>query len=393
MKHILKFFVFGGVILAALFAAAPTFAQGGGTTRSVAPDLTLFTRYPIQEVALGETVNIDLTLRTQEQPQTVKLEVQDLPAGWNASFKGGGDNIRAAYVEPEEDTKIKLRVDPPADVAGGTYDFTVIATGEGQKSVLPIELIIKDKVPAHLAFSTDLPTLRGTLNSSFRYDVKLKNEGDDDLTVNLIADAPPGFLVNFKLSGKDVTSIPVNAGETKRITVEAKAYAELPADSYPINVLAQGDNVQAQMALTAEVTGQPKLNVTAPDGRLSAEAYAGDSTPMTMIVKNTGTAPVRNVKLSAKAPNGWEVNFEPDKITELAAGKQIEVTTHLKPADQAIAGDYMVTFKATPEDGAAESADFRITVLTSTMWGIVGVGLIAVAVVVIGLAVTRFGRR
>ena len=48
---------------------------------------------------------------------------------------------------------------------------------------------------------------------------------------------------------------------------------------------------------------------------------------------------------------------------------------------------------AQPQDGAAKTADFRITVMTSTLWGIVGVGLIAVAVVVVGLAVMRFGRR
>lgn len=393
MKHMVRIFVLAGLALGTLFAAVPAFAQGGGTARTVSPDLTLFTRYPIQEVALGETINIDLTLRSQDQPQIANLVVQDLPEGWNASFKGGGDNIRAAYVEPENDTQIKLRVDPPADVTGGTYDFKVIATSDSQKSTLPIELIIKDKVPAHLAFSTDLPTLRGTLSSSFRYNVKLKNEGDDDLTVNLIADAPPGFQVNFKLGGQDVTSIPIGAGEGKSITVEAKAFAELPANSYTINVMAQGDNIQAQTQLTAEITGQPELKVTAPDGRLSAEAYAGGSTPITMILRNTGTAPVRNIKLSGQSPNGWEVSFEPAQVTEIAAGKQIEVTTHLKPANQAIAGDYMVTVKATPEDGAAESADFRITVLTSTIWGIVGVALIAVAVVVIGLAVTRFGRR
>jgi uncharacterized membrane protein len=53
----------------------------------------------------------------------------------------------------------------------------------------------------------------------------------------------------------------------------------------------------------------------------------------------------------------------------------------------------VVTIRATPEDGPAKPAEFRITVLTSTMWGMVGVGLIAVAVVVVGLAVMRFGRR
>ena len=39
------------------------------------------------------------------------------------------------------------------------------------------------------------------------------------------------------------------------------------------------------------------------------------------------------------------------------------------------------------------SADFRITVTTSTLWGIVGIGIIAIALLVLLGAVARFGRR
>jgi uncharacterized membrane protein len=53
----------------------------------------------------------------------------------------------------------------------------------------------------------------------------------------------------------------------------------------------------------------------------------------------------------------------------------------------------MLTVRARPQDSGYESADFRITVLTSTLWGVVGILLIAVAVAVVGWAVMRFGRR
>jgi uncharacterized membrane protein len=145
--------------------------------------------------------------------------------------------------------------------------------------------------------------------------------------------------------------------------------------------------------LTAEVTGQVELNVTAPDGRLSGQAYVGDVTPLKLIVQNSGTAPARNIELNANHPSGWQVDFEPKQIAEVGPGDQVEVTANLHPADQAIAGDYVVGLRAKSEDGPAKTADFRLTVLTSTLWGIVGVGLIAVAVLVVGLAVMRFGRR
>lgn len=53
----------------------------------------------------------------------------------------------------------------------------------------------------------------------------------------------------------------------------------------------------------------------------------------------------------------------------------------------------MITARVRSDGGVSKSADFRITVLTSTLWGVVGIALIAVAVMVVGLAVVRFGRR
>ncbi|RME47337.1 MAG: hypothetical protein D6796_07795 [Caldilineae bacterium] len=390
-KRTFALFIVLLVVLA--FSGAPALAQGGDTSRITPTTLTFFTRYPVQEVALGDSMDFNLTLRTGDAPQVVHLEMKELPDGWTATFRGGGDIIRAAYVEPDDDTSIRLQLEPPTDVAPGDYRFVVVARGEGETVELPIELTIKDKLPPRLSLDTDLPTLRGTPSSTFRYDVKLKNEGDEELSVNLLADAPPGFLVTFKLSGKEVTSIPVAANETKRLSVEVKTFSELAADDYPITLFAQGGDVQASIDLTVEITGQPKLSITAPDGRLSGKAYAGDKTPLTLIVQNTGSAPARNVELSASAPNGWKVDFEPKTIPEIAAGKQMEVTANLQPAEQAVAGDYMVTLRARPQDGATESSEFRITVLTSTLWGVVGVGLIAVAVIVVGMAVVRFGRR
>jgi len=110
-------------------------------------------------------------------------------------------------------------------------------------------------------------------------------------------------------------------------------------------------------------------------------------------VQNTGSAPARNVELSASQPSGWSVEFEPKQVSAINPDKQVEVTARIKPAEKAAAGDYMITARVRADGGVSKSADFRITVLTSTLWGVVGIALIAVAVMVVGLAVVRFGRR
>jgi uncharacterized membrane protein len=394
MRRIWTISLFLSLLLLAAYSGTPALAQGGDDPPRIASqNLLLFTQYPAQEMAIGENSTINLTLRTKT-PQTVWLDTQDLPKDWIATFKGGGRVIEAAYVDPENDTKIDLKIDPPKDVVAGTYKFAVIGRSDnGQQVKLPLELVVKDKLPPSLEFSVELPTLRGGPDTTFRYNATLKNEGDTDLAVNLVAETPGGVQVDFKLSGQDVTNIPLAANESKGLSIEVKTFPDMPAGTYPINVLAQSGEVQAQATLTAEVTGQAELTVTAPDGRLSGQAYVGKMTPLKIIVQNTGSAPARNIALSANQPSGWQVEFEPKQITEVPAGKQIEVTANIQPADQAIAGDYVITVHARPEDSSTKSADFRITVLTSTLWGVVGVGLIAVAVVVVGLAVSRFGRR
>jgi len=141
------------------------------------------------------------------------------------------------------------------------------------------------------------------------------------------------------------------------------------------------------------VTGQSQLTVTSPDGNLSGQANAGKASAVNVVLRNTGTAPALGVQLSASAPSGWDVTFSPQTIAEIPPGQQVEVSANIQPTDKAVAGDYMVTVKAQPSDGSSQSADFRITVLTSTLWGIVGIALIAVALGVVALAVVRFGRR
>jgi uncharacterized membrane protein len=375
------------VSLIALIGPVPARAQEG-------QGLFLFCDYPARVAELGETVTFNLTLRlTASTPQTVYLDVKGLPEGWEATFRGGGNVVRAVFVEPGKDATVSLRVVVPENVPGDTYRWTVVAHGEGVSAEFPLEVTVAAKLPPRLSLSVDLPTLRGAATTTFRYDATLKNEGDEETTVNLQASAPEGFLVSFRYMGQEVTSLPVGANESKRISIEARPYAQIPAGTYPIEVAALGGESEARVSLVAEVTGQPDLTITTPDERLSTQVYTGRETPVRLVVQNNGSAPALNVELSASAPSGWSVRFEPDRIQEIPVGQQVEVTMHVKPADKAVAGDYMLTVRARPQEGGYESADFRITVLTSTLWGVVGILLIAVAVAVVGWAVMRFGRR
>ena len=87
------------------------------------------------------------------------------------------------------------------------------------------------------------------------------------------------------------------------------------------------------------------------------------------------------------------MTFEPATIDSLDPGQQMDVTANVEVPDNVISGDYMVTMTSTSSSNDTQSADFRLTVQTSTLWGITGLILIAVALGVVALAVMRFGRR
>lgn len=355
--------------------------------------LLITTTYPSQIVELGETINFDLDVRVTGSSQTVDLEMKDMPEGWESNFRGGGKLITSVFVNPNTNVSVDLQLTPPENLETGEYKFVVRGEGDQTSAELDLVIYVEEKVPASLDFKTDLPTLKGSPDTTFRFSTTLNNNGDKDLTINLSADAPMGFLPKFSLAGNEVSSFLLEANRSKTISIELEPITDIPAGEYPFTVYANGGELQAELILTAIVTGQQNIQVTGVDGRLSAKINAGKMTPIQLVVKNTGTAPAQGVELSASAPSGWTISFEPESIEEIPAGEQIEVTANITPSEKAIAGDYITTFKAKPIDGANETAEFRITLTTSTLWGITGVALIAVAVSVVAIAVMRFGRR
>ncbi len=375
-----------------LLAFAVAFAQGKVDYKG----LVVGTPYPALTVKAGEVVNLALELKNFGlPPQYVRLRVEGVPKGWTAAFLGNGRVVEAAFLAPDASENLTLRVEVPEGVKEGRYPMTVVAEGSTAKSELPIVLTVGKVLPPSLKLEVELPVLKGTPTTTFRYRATLKNESDQDLLVGLEADAPQGFEVVFKpqFSGQEVTTLPIKAGETKNLDIEVSPPPKVEAGEYAIRVTARAGAAKAGVELKAIVTGRPELTLTTPDGRLSGRAYAGRESPLKLVIKNRGSAEAKNVELSSFEPSGWEVTFDPKTIPSIPAGEKAEVTAKIKPSAKAIAGDYMVTITAKPKNGTSESADFRITVLTSTMWGIVGVGLVAVALGVLALAVARFGRR
>ncbi len=357
--------------------------------------LWLVTDFPSIAARTGETAIFKIKLQNQNlPPEQVALSVAGLPSGWKSQFLGGGRPIGAAMAMTDQSVELELHVDVPAEAPSETLAFTVEAKGAQQKAELPIHLMMTGDLPAKLSLKTKLPSLKGTPKSNFEYNFTVTNESGKTLLVNLAADAPSGFQTTFTeaYGSQELTSIPVDAGQNKDLKVKVTPPSTVSAGSYDLAVHVSAEGAAADAPLKMDVTGQPKLRLSTPDGRLSGSAEAGNSTPITLQVTNDGSAPASNLEFSASPPTDWKIEFDPKTIPSLEAGKSREVQAMVIPASKAIAGDYMTTFRANAKEDST-SADYRVAVTTSTMWGIIAVAIIAIALLVLLGAVARFGRR
>jgi uncharacterized membrane protein len=357
--------------------------------------LWLVTDYPALTVQAGGNAGIQMKLENSGlPPERAALSVKGLPRGWKAEFLGGGQPVEAAMPFTNESVPLELRLTVPADQTTGSYDLVVLADGKTQSASLPLAVTLGEELPAKLELTPKLPSLKGTVKASFDYEFTVKNASGKDLLVNLAAQTPPHFRGTFteNYGSQEIGSIPIEAGKSKDLKFKVRLPDDATAGSYKLAVDATAGGVEAEMPLVLQATGQPRLHLASADERLSAEAEAGEASQLHLVVSNEGTAPIENVALSASPPTGWKIDFDNKTIERLDPGAKQEVVANLVPAAKAIAGDYMTTVRASGS-GDSASADFRIAVTTSTLWGVFGIGVIAIALLVLAGAVFRFGRR
>ena len=359
--------------------------------------LYLTSDYPAVSVRPGETSTVNMQLHNYDvPPQLLKLSVAGVPDGWTATFIGGGQPVAAVMPSTNSSVSLELRLDVPKNAPIGTQTLTISAAGDASNPPLqlPIAVTLAKDLPAKLTLTPALPELRGTSKSSFEYTLSIKNDSGKKLTVSLAAQAPRNFDVSFteQYGAQELNAVPVEAGQSKDVKLKVTPPNTAAAGDYKVTARVSAEDASATADLGLAITGQPKLTVTGREGLISTRASAGKQTTVPIVITNVGTAPAEDIELSGSAPSGWKVEFNPKSIDHLAPNENKEVQALITPTDKAIAGDYVTSITASAR-GETESTDFRVTVTTSTMWGIAGVGIIGVALLVMVGAVARFGRR
>ena len=363
MKMLKKLAAVSAAAMLMLLLAVPALAAG---------KLELSTKYTGIYAKPGDTLNFDLDFSNlSDSGQNVKLSAAGLPEHWIGYFEGSGKTISSVYILPASSGDTGSRLVPynltiPDDAQKGDYSFTLKAAAQdGSRSDLQVTVSVTDEAAGSKVLS--------------------------DQSYSLSAEVPAGWSVSFQAASTAVSSVEVNGHGTQAVTITVTPPASVEAGTYTIPVRATSSSQDLEQDLKITITGKYALDIQTTDSRLSFDANVGKSQTVALNVINSGNIDLQNVNLNSQAPSGWTVEFSESTIDLLPAGQTKEVTVNVTPGKDAMSGDYAMKISAKNSQTSIDQ-NFRVTVKTSTLWGVVGICMIGLILLGVSEVFRRFGR-
>lgn len=248
------------------------------------------------------------------------------------------------------------------------------------------------------------PVLKGKSGDSFEFSAELWWTSSEFRQFNVTATGPPKWSISI-LGGYEKKEIygriglkPLEPGKTYPIETITVRFAPVPGElpkpgDYVITLEVSSGDIKETVELKAVVTALYGFGFYTGTGRLNTEVTTGEDNHLPVWLVNTGSATIEDIALASSKPEGWGITFNPGKVESLEPGLMQEVDVVIKPPSKTIAGDYLVTLYARSAEFSPDPLQLRVTVLTPTIWGWVGILIVLAVIAGLGVIFRRLGRR
>ncbi len=266
-----------------------------------------------------------------------------------------------------------------------------------------------EPVPETLEFDVTYPEIQAELGSTYEFNFTVTygmgtepfglEEEESEKVFDIIVEYPDAWFAAATpqyQTETEITAVKLKNATAETLRVVAIPLVSLEPGEYDISVTLKSsieeDPLEETLEFTAIITSTYQMNLSTKTGRLSTDVTSGQDNHYKLLLKNNGSANIENVTITSDEPEGWNITFDNDEIEVLEANEEVEIDANIKPADKAIAGDYMVAFNA-KSDNAEDDIELRVTVETPTIWGIVGIAIIVIVIIAVAIIFARLGRR
>lgn len=254
----------------------------------------------------------------------------------------------------------------------------------------PISTLIPTPTPL-LSLQADILSYSDDSGATFNFDVTIQYAGLDRETAKLqVSTTSPGWIANVSYSGQQVNSVDIGPAQssgpdTKGLQVSLAPPPNQNPDpgNYVVTLTASIGSLTQSIDLTGVVKAKYSFSMTSDSGSLDTNATAGKINHFAITLTNSGSVALTNINFTTESPDGWTVNYNPQKVDSIAPKQTQQVDVVITPpAGKTVAGDYIVTLKV-GNDKVNSSLDVRVTVPTSNFWE--WVSIIIAVVIVAGL--------
>lgn len=368
--------------------------------------VALAVEYPSIQVTrgerIGQKINMNVFFRNfGKTDENLDVKLINKYEKWKASLTTFNFYVTGVYIPSGKEKSVIFEAEADRDITPGKYTFPIKAqTPDGKfklSEVIEIE-VLKEKSELDksrgIKLTSSYPEIQGTPDSTFKFAIDIDSTLVDDTPLELSAQAPDGWIVNFKPSYEDkyISSLRIKVNERRTLNVEVRPSPNAKAGNYPVNVIINTPKSRLETPLTVILTGTYSLDVRTAGGLLSLDAKQGKPSNISFYIKNTGSAENRDIKFITFKPENWKVEFKPEKIDMIEPGDMKQVEMAITPYEDALLGDYSVGVEVVGEK-ITKNLEFRTTVKASAAWGWIGIGIIVLVIAGLFVLFRRFGRR
>ena len=238
----------------------------------------------------------------------------------------------------------------------------------------------------------------GAEGTVFEFQASVTFDGEEEKLFEIIEEFPPGWdmEVNPFTPAIDIPALKLKPNSEETLKIKCETIIDQEPGDYVFKIIlksaVEGDELEGSAEFTGIVKPDGDLELASSTERLNAEVRAGKENIYKIIVKNAGTAPIEDIKLTSSGePEGWLVEIQ-DTIDIVGVGEEVEVDAVIIPPERTISGNYTIRFNASSEDGN-DDLEIRTIVETPLIWKIVGIAIIALVIAGIAIIFERLGRR
>ena len=260
-----------------------------------------------------------------------------------------------------------------------------------------------------VSISTPNPSLQAELGGTISYQIILTNEGGRGYVKFVARGLPESIGAGFYDGNQRVPGVTLGEGESRTLSLRLSLPSSPPdfevgedisfdifaLDENQIAEYENGtplDNLEApslELFLTPE--GVPALSLLL-DNRF-ARVKPGEEVHITGTVTNTGTLVAEDVDVgTTHLPYGWSAFANPDTISSIDPGEEVEVDVIVVLPEDAAPGRYEFSISASSGDREA-SKDFEVRVEETIGSQILWILALMFALVVVAGVMVKFRRR